>query len=64
MQYISVKRSDITVLEVSDSYNLEDASQDDLRSLLTSSIPIREIDDVPLEITDGNCTRFFDADKL
>lgn len=64
MQYISVKRTDITVLEVSDNFDLENASQDDLRSLLTSSIPIKEIDDYPLEIKNDNCTRFFNADNL
>ena len=64
MQYISVKRTDITVLEVSDNFDLENASQDDLRSLLTSSIPIKEIDDYPLEIKNDTCTRFFNADNL
>ena len=64
MQYISVKRTDITVLEVSDNFDLENASQDELRSLLTSSIPIKEIDDYPLEIKNDNCTRFFNADNL
>jgi hypothetical protein len=64
MQYISVKRMDVTILEVSDSYDLENASQDDLRSLLTSSIPVREIDDYPLEIKSDSCTRFFDAENL
>jgi|VirMetMinimDraft_7_1064189.scaffolds.fasta_scaffold89764_1 hypothetical protein len=64
MQYISVKKTDITVLEVSDNFDLENASQDDLRSLLTSSIPIKEIDDYPLEIKNDTCTRFFNADNL
>jgi len=64
MQYISVKRTDITVLEVSDKFDLENASQDELRSLLTSSIPIKEIDDYPLEIKNDTCTRFFNADNL
>lgn len=64
MQHIYVKRSDVTVLEVSDSYDLENASEDDLRSLLTSSIPVKEIDDYPLEITNGNCTKFFDPENL
>jgi hypothetical protein len=64
MQYIYVKRSDVTVLEVSDSYDLENASDDALRSLLTSSIPVREIDDYPLEIKGDSCTRFFDAENL
>jgi len=64
MQHIYVKRSDVTVLEVSDDFDLENASQDDLRSLLTSSIPIREIDDYPLEIQNDNCTRLFDAENL
>ena len=61
---ITVTRSDATFLEVAKDFDLENASQDDLRSLLTSSIPIKEVDDIPLEITDGVSIRYFDADNL
>lgn len=65
-KYITVRRSDITILEVSDSFDLKNASQDDLRSLLTSSIPIKEVEDIPLEIRDheANVSRFFNAENL
>ena len=37
---ISVVRSDVTLLEVSEDFSLKDADDDKIRSLLTSTIPV------------------------
>jgi len=38
---ISVVRSDVTLLEVSEKFSLKNADDDTIRSLLTSTIPVK-----------------------
>ena len=69
---ILVTRSDVTALKVSSDFNLEKASDDDIRALLTSTIPEPHMDqfDMELEIEDvqhigpHKYTRYFDQENL
>jgi hypothetical protein len=65
---ISVVRSDVTLLEVSEKFSLENANDDMIRSLLTNTIPVEGHDQREryLLITDFDTGEqiHFDQEKL
>jgi hypothetical protein len=65
---ISVVRSDVTLLEVSENFSITEADDDHIRSLLTSTIPMEGHDqrERSLLITDfDTCEQIhFDQEKL
>ena len=65
---ISVVRSDVTLLEVSENFSITEADDDHIRSLLTSTIPVEGHDqrERSLLITDfDTCEQIhFDQEKL
>ena len=65
---ISVIRSDVTLLEVDESFTLKNADDDTIRSLLTSTIPVEGHDqrERHLLITDFDTGEqiHFDQEKL
>ena len=66
---IQVRRSDVTLLEVSKEFSITDGGDDVIRSLLTNTIPVEGQDQVdePLRIMDcdtGAIIRFdYEANK-